>query len=113
MRWGQSGLTTEGPQQLDDLLRVPPGFARAGAVAEAVHFFADLHGQARRCCKPRRQQLQSAWPSALAVASEMPRSCPTSRLSSACPGRSYTSPGGTATPRFANEGGTPVGAAAR
>src|SRR5437667_10296 len=33
----------ERPQQLDDLLRVPPSLARPGAVAEPVQGFADLH----------------------------------------------------------------------
>jgi hypothetical protein len=32
----------EGPHQLDDLLRVPPGFAGAGPVAEPVQRLADL-----------------------------------------------------------------------
>ena len=39
----RSALAAEGPQQLDDLLRVPPRFARPGAVAEAVQFLADRH----------------------------------------------------------------------
>ena len=38
-----SVLSPEGPQQLDDLLRVPPGLARPGPVAEAIQFLADLH----------------------------------------------------------------------
>jgi hypothetical protein len=41
-RWGRSGLTAEGSQPLDDLLRVSPGFARPGVVVEAVQFLADL-----------------------------------------------------------------------
>jgi hypothetical protein len=38
----RSALAAEGPEQLDDLLRVPPGFARPGAVTEPVQFLADL-----------------------------------------------------------------------
>src|SRR5204862_828291 len=38
----ESALAAERPQQLDDLLRVPPGFARPGVVASAVQFLAAL-----------------------------------------------------------------------
>jgi len=36
-------LVLERPQQLDDLLGVPPQLTRPGAVSEPVQFLADLH----------------------------------------------------------------------
>jgi len=40
---GEQSFTGERPQQLDDLLLVPPRFAGPGPVAEPVEGVADFH----------------------------------------------------------------------